>query len=75
MSPECLFVLDNYNDYISGELEPDKVRQVEEHIKACPNCDIFIGRALKTLVRTVELLRISAPVDLKNSITTLLETL
>ena len=73
MSPECLFVLDNYNDYISGELDPDRVSRVEAHIRSCPNCEIFLGKASRIQGRTAGLLRIPAPQNLRSSISTLLE--
>ncbi len=41
--PECLFVLDHYDDYISGELDPEGVTRVENQREVCPNCDTFLG--------------------------------
>ncbi len=73
MSPECLFVLDHYNDYISGELAPEKISRVEDHIKACPNCEIFLGKFTRIHSRTVGLLRAPAPPALRKSISSLLE--
>lgn len=73
MSPECIFVLDHYNDYISGELDPGKISRVEDHIKACPNCEIFLGKASRIHGRTVGLLRIPAPRALKKSISSLFD--
>ncbi|MCP4647851.1 MAG: hypothetical protein GY852_09010 [bacterium] len=73
MSPECLFVLDHYNDYISGELDIKKTYRVETHIKNCPNCEIFLGHATALHCRTVDLLRIPAPPSLRESISDLME--
>jgi len=73
MSPECLFVLDHYNDYISRELDSTGVERVETHMRNCPNCDLFLGRATAIHGRTVELLRIPAPTSLRESISSLLE--
>ena len=73
MSPECIFVLDHYNDYISGELVPEKVVRVENHLKSCPNCERFLGRASKIHGRTVGLLRTSAPQALRSSISSLFD--
>jgi len=73
MSPECAFVLDHYNDYISGELVAGEVARVEDHIKSCPNCEKFLGKASRLHGRTVGLLRTSAPLTLRNSISSLLD--
>jgi ribosomal protein S27AE len=73
MSPECFFVLDHYNDYISGELDTVKADRVLKHMKTCPNCDVFLGRAAAIHGRTVELLRIPAPPALRKSISSLME--
>ncbi len=73
MSPECIFVLDHYNDYISGELAQGKVARVENHLKSCPNCERFLGKASKLHGRTVGLLRTSAPQALRSSITSMLD--
>ena len=59
MSPDCVFVLDHYNDYISGELDSEKVTRVEDHIRVHN--------------RTVGLLRIHAPASLRSSISSLIE--
>ncbi len=73
MSPECIFVLDHYNDYISGELLPENATRVENHIRSCPNCEEFLGRAFKIHGRTVGLLRTPAPLSLRNSISNLFD--
>ncbi|OPX28196.1 MAG: hypothetical protein B1H09_08240 [Gemmatimonadaceae bacterium 4484_173] len=73
MSPDCVFVLDHYNDYISGELDSEKVARVEDHIRVCPNCEVFLGRAAAVHNKTVGLLRIHAPASLRNSISSLIE--
>lgn len=73
MSPECIFVLDNYNDYISGELDQEKASRVQNHMKACPNCEVFLGKASQIHGRTVSLLRIPAPATLRESISSLFE--
>ena len=73
MNPECIFVLDHYNDYISGELSPENASRVEEHIKICPNCEVFLGKAFKIHGRTLGLLRVPAPQALRNSISSLFD--
>ncbi|HOP25636.1 MAG TPA: zf-HC2 domain-containing protein [Candidatus Sabulitectum sp.] len=73
MGPECLFVLDNYNDYVSGELDRDSSARVERHISVCPNCETFLGRYMALHGKTVQLLRIPAPTSLKDSIARMME--
>ncbi|MGQ9625309.1 MAG: anti-sigma factor family protein [Anaerolineae bacterium] len=46
-------VEDMLSAYIDGELSPEQVAQVEEHLRDCPRC----AWHLETLRRTVELLR------------------
>lgn len=73
MGPECIFVLDHYNDYISGELDKDSSARVERHVSACPNCETFLGRYTAFHGKTVQLLRIPAPSSLRESISDLME--
>lgn len=73
MGPECFFVLDNYNDYLSGELDDESVKRIEKHIRVCPNCDVLLGKAIAFRGRTLALLRVPAPRALKESISALME--
>lgn len=73
MGPECVFVLDNYNDYVSGELDKESSARVERHISVCPNCETFLGRYTAFHGKTVQLLRIPAPSSLRESVTHLME--
>jgi len=73
MSPDCLFVIKHYNDYISNELEPNKIERVENHLKKCPNCEVFLRQTKALHSKTISLLRIPAPSTLKKSISTLFE--
>lgn len=73
MNPECIFVLNHYNDYISGELVAEKVSRVEDHLRTCPNCENFLGKVSRIHGRTVGLLRVPAPHTLRKSISSLLE--
>jgi anti-sigma factor RsiW len=73
MGPECIFVIDHYNDYISGELDTEGTARVKKHISACPNCDVFLGRFVAFHGKTVQLLRVQAPPSLKQSISKLID--
>ncbi len=37
----CSEVLARLSDYIDGELEAAEVKQIEEHLLGCPNCERF----------------------------------
>lgn len=73
MSPDCLFVIKHYNDYISNELEADKVERVEKHLRECPNCETFLRQTKAFHSKAISLLRIPAPPTLKESISALFE--
>lgn len=73
MSPDCLFVIKHYNDYISNELEDEKVKRVEKHLRECPNCETFLRQTKAFHSKAINLLRIPAPAKLKESISSLFE--
>lgn len=35
---DCQTVMQQLWDYIDGELTPDRVHEIEEHLKACARC-------------------------------------
>ena len=37
----CSQVLARLSDYIDGELDAAEVKQIEEHLLGCPNCERF----------------------------------
>ena len=37
----CSEVLAQLSDYIDGELDPSKAKDVEGHLLGCPNCERF----------------------------------
>ena len=39
----CTEVLDDLSDYLDGELPPDRIRQIEAHLKGCDWCERFGG--------------------------------
>ena len=38
ITPDCHEVMDRFDSYLDGELDPEAVRQFEEHLTACPDC-------------------------------------
>lgn len=72
MGPECEFVLNHYNDYISGELDPLGSVRIEDHVAICPRCESFLGRYTALHLKAVRLLRVSAPSSLRESISELM---
>jgi anti-sigma factor RsiW len=47
--PECKEILDKLSDYIDGELDPKICRDLEEHMKDCNPCLLFIDSLKKTI--------------------------
>ncbi len=72
MGPECQFVFEHYNDYISGELDEHQSVRIERHIEHCGKCELFLGKYSALHMKTVKLLRVSAPSSLKTSISELM---
>ncbi len=51
----CLDILRNMSDYIDGELDAEFCKEIEAHIRSCPDCKIVVD----TLKKTLQLYRIS----------------
>ena len=59
----CSEVLARLSDYIDGELEVAEVKDVEEHLLGCPNCERF-GKNFGSMVVSLRSAPDSAhPVD------------
>ena len=56
MKEECKKNFERISEYLDGELGPDDCQQIEQHLKACPECrDCF-----DALKKTIDLCRKSA---------------
>jgi RNA polymerase sigma-70 factor (ECF subfamily) len=56
MKEDCKKYFESISEYLDGELGPDDCQQIEQHLKACPECqDCF-----DALKKTIDLCRKSA---------------
>jgi mycothiol system anti-sigma-R factor len=60
--------------YVDGELDPERVESVEEHLKSCPVCrrELELQRAVKSLIQE-QFLDITAPEHLRRRVLAELE--
>lgn len=58
--------------YLDQELEGDRVERVEEHLKACPECERLAGAEGRFLARVAEAGRERAPASLRSRVEDLL---
>jgi len=56
-------------DYVSGELEDPDLSSFEAHLETCESCKSCTDDMLALRSRVRDLLRISAPADLRSRIT------
>lgn len=64
----CSQEASSIQDYISGELSGEDRRRLENHMSGCEACRTCVDGMLFFRSRLRDLLRVSAPQDLKNSI-------
>jgi anti-sigma factor RsiW len=57
----CEEVLALLSDYLDGDLGPERLATVEEHLHACENCTRFGGQFRATLAALREHLRSASP--------------
>ncbi len=50
MTPkDCRYWLSLFSEYIDGELEAAVCRELEEHLRQCPNCRVVVDTLRRTL--------------------------
>lgn len=45
----CEDVLQEISNYLDGEVLPELLAQIEEHLRACRNCTVLVNTTRKTL--------------------------
>ena len=45
----CYELLEQFSDYIDGELEPALCQELEAHLAGCPDCRIMVDTVRKTI--------------------------
>lgn len=53
MSKECRKYFNRISEYLDGELEDEICREIDAHLRECPEC----RRCIESLKKTVELCR------------------
>ena len=48
----CREITDLLVDYVTGELDPETVAALEEHLRLCPDCVAFLNTYKKTIQTT-----------------------
>lgn len=67
----CSREASNIQDYISGELSEEDSRRLENHLSGCEACRTCVDGMLLFRSRLRDLMRVSAPTDLRDRITTI----
>ena len=47
--PDCRKLLGEISDYVDGQLSADLCRELELHLKDCPNCRVMLDSLTKTI--------------------------
>ncbi|HOA04461.1 MAG TPA: anti-sigma factor [Candidatus Fermentibacter daniensis] len=64
----CSREASNIQDYISGELSEEGRRRLENHLSGCESCRTCVDGMLLFRSRIRDLMRVSAPPDLRDRI-------
>lgn len=59
----CRDVLDWLSDYLDGELDPKRVRQVDAHLAGCDRCERFGGEFSQVVASIRRTLGPAGPLD------------
>jgi anti-sigma factor RsiW len=51
----CIEVVELVSDYLDGELDAETRRHVEEHLRLCPPCRIYVEQVRETVQALGEL--------------------
>ncbi len=46
---DCRYWLSLFSEYIDGELEAEVCRELEAHLRRCPNCRVVVDTLQRTL--------------------------
>ena len=51
--PDCLALFEKLSEFLDNELDEDKTREIEGHMRSCTKCHVCV----ETLRRTVDIFR------------------
>jgi hypothetical protein len=69
----CKQFLQELNDYLDPNTDPDIKRKLQSHVTECPNCFVIVDTTLKTLKVYKGVEPCSIPDDVKNRLWNALE--
>ena len=49
MTPTCQQLIDFLDDYVAGELPPDRIEGFEYHLARCPSCVAYVASYRETI--------------------------
>lgn len=49
MTPTCQQLIDFLDDYIAGDLPPDRAEGFETHLSRCPSCVAYVASYRETI--------------------------
>ena len=50
MTPTCKQLIDFLDDYIAGDLPPDRIEGFEWHLARCPSCVAYVASYRETIL-------------------------
>lgn len=50
MTPTCQQLIDFLDDYITGDLPPDRIEGFEWHLARCPSCVAYVASYRETIL-------------------------
>ena len=49
MTPTCQQLIDFLDDYVAGDLPPDRAEGFESHLSRCPSCVAYVASYRETI--------------------------
>ncbi len=71
MTPTCQQLIDFLDDYVAGDLPPDRAEGFEYHLSRCPSCVAYVASYRETIRITQHLSQVEIediPADLLTAI-------
>jgi len=66
MTPTCQQLIDFLDDYVAGDLPPDRVEGFEYHLSRCPSCVAYVASYRETIRITQHASRVGINVEIED---------